>query len=88
MLLYTNLREQLDEQFPSLASRARQTLAKTCDPNADLWSASRSTRSVQKPQPNCFDVKSVASINLSGLCQPNEKRIDHHIYQQPVPRCL
>ena len=42
-------------------------------------------RSVQKPQPNCFDVKSVASINLFGLCQPNEKKIDHHIYQQPVP---
>ena len=23
--------------------------------------------SVQEPQPNCFDVKSVAPINLSGL---------------------
>jgi hypothetical protein len=43
MLLYTNLREQLDEQFPSLASRARQTLAKTCYPHADLWTAFRST---------------------------------------------
>ena len=32
MLLYTNLQDQLDEQFPSLASRARKTLAKACYP--------------------------------------------------------
>lgn len=43
MLLYTNLREQLDEQFSSLASRARQTLAKTCYPHTDLWTTFQST---------------------------------------------
>jgi len=39
-------------------------------------------RSVQKPPPNCFDVKSVASIDLSGLCQQD----DYILFEQKGTR--
>ena len=52
------------------------------------WSSPKSTHRLQKHHLNCFAVNWVASISLSGLCSPNEKRIDHSIYQQQVSRCL